>query len=159
MPLRQRWVVGRRLRRAAVARVSATLGPWGLLAMWRWVASAPPSFALGVAVRCCGSPGVVACSGCETRATRLGATLGAWLCRQDDGGGGACSWALVVVGGMCPVTALVEVVGCGALPRRRRLLYARNLENSFFTCRSIIASIASGSAHLSFNLLSISNQI
>ena len=57
MPLRQRWVVGRRLRRAAVARVSATLGPWGLLAMWRWVASAPPSFALGVAVRCCGSPG------------------------------------------------------------------------------------------------------
>ena len=160
VPLRRRWVVCRRLRRAAVARVSATLGPWGLLAMWRWVASVP-SFALGVAVRCCGGPGVVACTGCKTCAMRLGATLGAWLCRQDDGGGGACSWALVVVGGACPVTALVEVVGCGALPRRRRrrLLYARNIEISFFTCRSIIASIASGSAHLSFNLLSISDQI
>ena len=160
VPLRWRWVVCQHLCRAAVARVSATLGPWGLLAMWRWVASVP-SFALGVAMRCCGSPRVVACTGCETRATRLGATLGAWLCQQDDGGAGACSWALAVVGGACPVTALVEVVGCGALPRRRhrRLSYARNLEISFFTCRSIIASIASGSAHLSFNLLSISDQI
>ena len=158
VPLRRHWVVCRRLCHAAVARVSTTLGPWGLLAMWHWVASVP-SFALGVAMRCCGGPGVVACTSCKTRATCLGATLGAWLCRQDDGGGGTCSWALAVVGGACPVTALVEVVGCGALPRHRRLLYARNLENSFFTCHSIIASIASGSAHLSFNLLSISNQI
>ena len=158
MLLHQRWVVCRCLCHAAVARVSATLGPWGLLAMWHWVASVP-SFALGVAMRHCGSPGVVVCTGCETRATCLGAMLGAWLCRQDDSGGGVCSWALAVVGGACPVTALVEVVGCGALPRRRWLLYARNLENSFFTCRSIIASIASGSAHLSFNLLSISDQI
>ena len=116
VPLRRHWVVCRRLCRAAVTCISATLGPWGLLAMWHWVASVP-SFALGVAVRCCGSPGVVACTGCKTRATHLGAMLGAWLCQQDDGGGGACSWALVVVGGACPVTALVEVVGCGALPR------------------------------------------
>ena len=158
VPLRRHWVVCQRLRHAAVTRVSATLGPWGLLAMWHWVASVP-SFALGVAVRCCGGPRVVACTSCKTHATRLGATLGAWLCRQDDSGGGACSWALAVVGGACPVTALVEVVGCGTLPWRRRLLYACNLENSFFTCHSIIASIASGSAHLSFNLLSISDQI
>ena len=158
VPLCRRWVVCRRLRHATVTRVSATLGPWGPLAMWRWVASVA-SFALGVAVHCCGGPGVVACTSCKTRATRLCATLGAWLCRQDDGGGGACSWALAVVGGTCPVTALVKVVGCGTLPRHRWLLYARNLENSFFTCRSIIASIASGSAHLSFNLLSISDQI
>ena len=160
VPLHRHWVVCRRLCRAAVTRISATLGPWGLLAMWHWVVSVP-SFALGVAVRCCGSPGVVACTSCETRATRLGAMLGAWLCRQDDGGGGTCSWALVVVGGTCPVTALVEVVGCGTLPwhRRRWLLYAHNIEISFFACHSIIASIASGSAHLSFNLLSISDQI
>ena len=37
VPLRRCWVICWRLRRAAVARVSATLGPWGLLAMWHWV--------------------------------------------------------------------------------------------------------------------------
>ena len=34
MLLRRRWVVCRCLRHAAVTRVSTTLGPWGLLAMW-----------------------------------------------------------------------------------------------------------------------------
>ena len=82
--------------------VSMTLGPWGLLATWRGVASVP-SFALGVAMCGCGGSGVVACTGCENCITCLCVMLGAWLCRRDDGGGGACPWALVVVGGMCPV--------------------------------------------------------
>ena len=113
MPLRRRWVVWWRLCRAAVGRVSTTLGPWGLLATWRGVASVP-SFALGVAMCGCGGSGVVACTSCENCVARLCVTLGAWLCRRDDGGGGACPWALVVVGGACPVVVLVRG---GALPR------------------------------------------
>jgi hypothetical protein len=50
-PLQRRWVVGRRLRGAAVARVRGVTGPLGPLATWCG-ALPVPSFALGMAARC-----------------------------------------------------------------------------------------------------------
>ena len=79
VPPHQCWVVWWCLHRATVARVSMTLGPWGLLVTWCGVVSVP-SFALGVAMCGCGGSGVVVCTGCENCVTRLCVTLGVWLC-------------------------------------------------------------------------------
>ena len=62
-PLHWCWTVGRRLGRVAVARLSTTLGPWGLLATWPgvpWVSSS----AVGVVARCRHDSVVVVCAGC-----------------------------------------------------------------------------------------------
>ena len=111
-PLRRCWAVGRRLGHVAVAHVSTTLGPWGLLATWPGVVLAPSS-AVGVAVRRRVDSGVVVCTSHEGCVVRLCATPWVWLCRREDGGGGARCLALVVVGGVCPVTASVRA---GVLP-------------------------------------------
>ena len=101
-PLRWCWTVGRHLGRVAVARLSMTLGPWGLLATCPgvpWVSSS----AVGVAACRRRDSVVVVCAGCEGCVMRLCATPWVWLCRRDGGGGGVSSLTLVVVGGMCPV--------------------------------------------------------
>jgi hypothetical protein len=63
-PLRRHWVVWRRLRSAAVARVRGELGPLGPLAMW-WGVLPVPSVALGVAALRRAVSWVVACTGRE----------------------------------------------------------------------------------------------
>ena len=112
-PLRWCWTVGRHLGRVTVARLSTTLGPWGLLAMWPGVLCVPSS-ALGVVAHRRRDSIVVVCAGCEGCVAHLCATPWVWLCQRDGSGGSACSLALVVVGGACPVVVLVRG---GALPR------------------------------------------
>ena len=112
-PLRWCWTVGWHLGHVAVARISTTLGPWGLLATWPGVPCVSSS-TLGVVARHHRGSIVVVCAGCEGCVARLCATPWVWLCRQDGSGGGTRSLALVVVGGACPVVVLVRG---GVLPR------------------------------------------
>src|SRR6266852_8184868 len=111
IPLHRPWWL--RLHRVTTCRA---LGPLGPLATWHGAPSVP-SFALGVAARCCSGSWVVACTARKVRARRFCATSGLWL-RREGGGGGKAPLASVVVGGVCSVIALARdcvggcIVGC-----------------------------------------------
>ena len=101
------WTVGWHLGRVAIAHTRGVLRPLGILATWPGVVLAPSS-AVGVATRGHGDSDVVVCTGCKDCVVCLCAMPWVWLCRQEGGGGGTRCLALVVVGGMCLVTALVR---------------------------------------------------
>ena len=86
-PLRRCWTVGQCLGHIAVARISTTLGPWGLLATWPGIPSVSSS-ALGVASRRRRVSWVVACTDGRGSVARLCATPWLWLWRHGGGGGG-----------------------------------------------------------------------
>ena len=95
--------------RVAVASTRGALRPLGLLVTWPGVVLAPSS-AVGVAAHGRGDSNVAVCAGCEDCVAHLCAMPWVWLCRREGGGGGLHCLALVVVGGTCPVTALVRVL-------------------------------------------------